>query len=192
MEKPYRLEIVRSRRKTIGIQIAGPGHVRVRAPLHCSEREIARVLTEKEHWIETHLEKAARREEAIRQQPRLSREELNRLADAALAVLPLRVSELARQMGVRYHRITIRNQRTRWGSCSAKGNLNFNVMLMLCPQAVVDYVIVHELCHLKEMNHSPRFWAEVEKVLPRYREPRAWLKANGSTILARMPMGPED
>ena len=85
-------------------------------------------------------------------------------------------------MGVKYGRITVRRQKTRWGSCSSKGNLNFNCLLMLCPDFVVDYVVVHELCHLKQMNHSERFWAEVERVLPQYKEARKWLKENGNII----------
>ena len=82
--------------------------------------------------------------------------------------------------------ITIRNQKTRWGSCSSKGNLNFNCLLMLTPPEVIDYVVVHELCHRKEMNHSGAFWAEVEKVLPDYKEQVKWLKENGGQIIGRM------
>ncbi len=90
-------------------------------------------------------------------------------------------------MGVSYGRITIRSQRTRWGSCSSKGNLNFNCLLLLCPEAVQDYVVVHELCHRKELNHSPKFWAEVERICPDYKTHRKWLKENGSSLIGRLP-----
>ena len=89
-------------------------------------------------------------------------------------------------MGVDYGRITIRAQHTRWGSCSAQGNLNFNCLLMLTPDDVKAYVVVHELCHRKEMNHSARFWAEVERVLPGYRESRRWLRENGGALICRL------
>ena len=89
-------------------------------------------------------------------------------------------------VGVTVGRVTIRNQKTRWGSCSTKGNLNFNCLLMLCPEEVRDYVVVHELCHRKELNHSARFWAEVEKILPDYCIKRKWLKEHGIEIIGRM------
>ena len=85
-----------------------------------------------------------------------------------------------------YGRITIRNQRSRWGSCSSQGNLNFNCLLMLSPPEVIDYVVAHELCHRKEMNHSPKFWAEVERVMPDYKQRQKWLKDNGTAIMTRI------
>ena len=100
--------------------------------------------------------------------------------------IPKRVEYFAPKIGVRYGRITIRNQKSRWGSCSSKGNLNFNCLLMLTPPEIIDYVVVHELCHRKEMNHSFQFWALVEKVLPDYRERRKWLDENGGVIIGRM------
>lgn len=101
-------------------------------------------------------------------------------------IQPMTEHDYAKQIGVTYGRITIRNQKTRWGSCSSKGNLNFNCLLMLTPPEVIDYVVVHELCHRKEMNHSGAFWAEVEKVLPDYKEQVKWLKENGAQIIGRM------
>ena len=89
-------------------------------------------------------------------------------------------------VGVTYGRITIRNQRSRWGSCSGKGNLNFNCLLMLTPSHVIDYVVVHELCHRLEMNHSPAFLAQVERVLPDYRKSREWLKEHEKELIGRL------
>ena len=82
---------------------------------------------------------------------------------------------------------TLLFSRTGWGSCSGKGNLNFNCLLMLAPPAVQDYVVVHELCHRKEMNHSPAFWAEVAGVLPDYASHRRWLRENGNGLIAALP-----
>ena len=180
------VRIIRSRRKTAGIQISSPDEIIFRAPLHMPEREISRLLEEKRGWIEKHLGLAALREAEGRAQPRLTEEEIRCLADAAKAAIPIRVRLTAAEIGVRYGRITIRTQRTRWGSCSSAGNLNFNCLLMLCPDDVIDYVVVHELCHRREMNHSPRFWALVASVLPDYRTPRKWLKDHGPAILARI------
>ncbi len=101
----------------------------------------------------------------------------------AKAVIPQRVQYYAPIVGVDYGRITIRCQRTRWGSCSSKGNLNFNCLLMLMPEKVIDSVVVHELCHRKHMNHSAQFYAEVERVFPEYKKCRAWLKEHGGKII---------
>ena len=180
------IRIMRSRRKTMGIQISSPDEVIVRAPLHMPDREIRRLLEEQRGWIESHLEKAARQAEENKAQPALTAQEIQTLVNAAMAAIPLRVRYFADQIGVRYKRITIRNQRTRWGSCSTKGNLNFNCLLMLCPKEIIDYVVVHELCHRKEMNHSARFCDLVASVLPDYKASRKWLKEHGPGILSRM------
>ena len=116
----------------------------------------------------------------------LTMKDIRKLADQASVVIPKRVEYFAEKIPVTYGRITIRNQKTRWGSCSSKGNLNFNCLLMLAPPEVLDYVVVHELCHRKEMNHSERFWREVENILPDYRERKKWLKENGGRLIARM------
>lgn len=176
------IEIIRSGRKSIELRICPDGHIRVRAPFVMTDAEITDFLKKKSKWIEKHQQK---REQEMPVQ-RLSARDIRDLADQAAEIIPEKVRFYAERIGVNYGRITIRNQKTRWGSCSGKGNLNFNCLLMLVPEEVQDYVVIHELCHRREMNHSPRFWAEVEKIMPDYREQRAWLKENGEEIIRRM------
>ena len=107
---------------------------------------------------------------------KFTEQEIAELKKQAKKYIPGRVDYYAAQMHVSYGRIAIRCQKTRWGSCSQKGNLNFNCLLMKLPPEIIDYVVVHELCHRLQMNHSPKFWAEVEKVLPDYKKYRKWLK----------------
>jgi predicted metal-dependent hydrolase len=97
----------------------------------------------------------------------------------ARALYTRRVDELAQQHGFTVRALRLSSARTRWGSCGAQGSLNLNWRLIMAPPAVIDYVILHELAHLKEKNHSPRFWALVEKLAPDYKTQRRWLKTNG-------------
>lgn len=170
----------------MSLEITPKGEVLVRAPNRLPEREIQRFVTEKADWISKHLENVRKNLVKAEPQPLLTMEEVRKLADEALEVIPQRVAYFAPMVGVTVGRITIRNQKTKWGSCSSKGNLNFNCLLMLAPREVLDYVVVHELCHRLEMNHSPRFWAEVERVLPDYRASKQWLKEHGGSLMARM------
>ena len=179
-EKYMDYTLIRSSRKTISIQLLPGGELVVRAPNQMPKRDIERFLEEKREWIEGHLRKLPQ------VLPKLTEEELGELARHAKEVLPEITAHFAPLLGVDYGRITIRAQRTRWGSCSAQGNLNFNCLLMLTPDNVMEYVVVHELCHRKEMNHSARFWAEVERVIPSYRESRRWLKENGGGLIGRL------
>lgn len=180
------IEVRRSNRKTISIEVTKEVKVLVRAPYRMPLSEIQRFVNEKSDWIEKHVQKMLEKQQEVLEVERLTTEQIRALAKQALKVIPERAAYYAEIIGVSYGRITIRNQKTRWGSCSGKGNLNFNCLLMLTPPEVQDYVVVHELCHRKEMNHSKRFWNEVEKVLPDYRERRKWLKENGGRIIGRM------
>ena len=172
--------ILRSRRKTLALELTPRGELLVRAPLRLPKRDIQRFIESKKDWIDAHLAK-------LPHVTPLTPEEHHALIRAAKVDFPQRVSCFAEKMGITYGRITIRSQRTRWGSCSAKGNLNFNCLLMLCPEDVRDYVVIHELCHRKELNHSARFWAEVERILPDYKIRQKWLKDNGSSLIGRLP-----
>ena len=175
---PYTL--IRSDRKSIGIQITADGVV-VRAPKRLSAAEIERFVQSKRSWIEGHLSKIPA------PQPKFTQEEIEALAQKALTVIPDRVRHFAPIVGVSYGRITIRSQRSRWGSCSGKGNLNFNCLLMLAPEAVADYVIIHELCHLVQHNHSKAFWDLVAQTMPDYAAYRQWLKTHGKSLIGRLP-----
>lgn len=179
------ITILRSNRKTISLEITRAGEVLVRAPKHMSDKQIQEIVRAKENWIQKHLQKREAEESSCEAEETITKEEQNKLVKLAGEIIPTKVAYYARIIGVTYGRITIRCQKTRWGSCSSKGNLNFNYLLMLAPPEVLDYVVVHELCHRLEMNHSARFWAQVEKVLPDYRKPRKWLKDHGTRLMLR-------
>lgn len=180
------IELIRSRRKTISIQVASPERVIVRAPNRVAKKDIEEVLEKNSAWIDKHIAKAIEHEKQKASIRTLSELELRELADRAADVFKNKVEHYAPIVGVTYGRVTVRNQKTRWGSCSSKGNLNFNVALMRAPIEVLDYVVVHELCHRIHLNHSKEFWKEVERVLPDYREHEKWLKDNGKCLIAEV------
>jgi len=183
MDQTISYRVLRSNRKTAAIVITGEGEVLVRCPKRMPTREIQRFVEEKASWILSHLSK-------IQDRPRLpffSESELLELSDRAKRIIPGKVAKFASSMDISYGRITIRKQKSRWGSCSDAGNLNFNCLLMLCPEEVLDYVIIHELCHRKEMNHSPAFWQLVSQFDPEYLLHRRRLKEEGATLIARLP-----
>ncbi len=166
-------EIVRSSRKTVAIQITGEGCLLIRIPRRTSPETAMRFVYEHREWILTHYTKVIERQ---KNRKIYNADEIRIFTEKLRPVLRHRVDLYASHMGVSYGRITIRNQKTRWGSCSMAGNLNFNWRLALLPIELMDYVIVHELAHRIEMNHSPKFWAEVEKILPDWKKRRARLK----------------
>ena len=178
-------ELIRSRRRTLAVEIKPDGSVVVRTPQRLPQREIDRFLAQKSDWIRIHRAKVLRRKAAQEINPvsPLTDAQLSGLKKRAKIAFRERVGYYAPLVGVSYGQITIRSQKTRWGSCSSKGNLNFNCLLLLAPPEVLDYVVVHELCHRKEMNHSPRFWAEVARVMPDYKVRRKWLKDNGNGLM---------
>lgn len=180
-------EIISSSRKTLGLEVTSEGMIRIRAPYGVSEDVILRFLESKSAWIQKSLAKVRARQEKLKEEEaqygKLTEAELKVLKMQAEEVFPARAAFYAGKMGISYGRITIRRQKTRWGSCSQSGNLNFNCLLMLAPPGVVDYVVVHELCHRIEMNHSPRFWKLVGKVYPDYDRWKRWLKENGGRLM---------
>ena len=176
-------KLIRSKRKSIAIQVKN-GELIVRAPMKTPLSRIEEFIAKNTAWIEKHMNDTE--DEDLMP---ITPEEIRGLADKALQYIPERVKYYASVMGVTYGRITIRNQRSKWGSCSSKGNLNFNCLLMLTPPEVIDSTIVHELCHLREMNHSRRFYDLVLRYYPDYYKWNKWLKENGNTLIRRMELG---
>ncbi len=182
MTIPY--EIIRSRRKSYGISVAPGGKVTVRMPFRGSERFAVSMVEEKRDWIAKNYLKmqAVSPKPSQKEKTPYERRLEAPYRQAAKEYIPKRVAYYAGLLGVDYNTITIRDQKTRWGSCSSKGNLSFSWRLILAPPKVLDYVVVHELCHRREMNHSPRFWALVESIIPDYKTHRKWLKENGEKL----------
>ncbi|MCR5012316.1 MAG: M48 family metallopeptidase [Lachnospiraceae bacterium] len=179
----YRL--IRSRRRTVSVEVTSDG-ITVRAPLKMPVAEIDKFVIDHKDWIRKKTALIEAKQKDRQPVEHLTRADIDKLADEAMRVIPERVAYYAPIVGVTYGRITIRNQVSRWGSCSAKGNLNFNCLLMLMPPEVLDSVVVHELCHRKEMNHSKRFYAEVLRVYPDYHKWHKWLEDHGDEIMRRM------
>ncbi|MBQ7492624.1 MAG: M48 family metallopeptidase [Clostridia bacterium] len=170
---PFAWELVRSRRKTLCIEITRDARVLVRAPLRQSEGSILRFLRERQDWVLTHLR---RRQAALAARPEPTAEEEAALRARAKAELPPLAARWAGKMGVSYTGISITGARTRFGSCSPKNRLCFSFRLMRYPQKAVEYVVVHELAHILVKNHSPAFYAQVERFLPDWRERQALLR----------------
>lgn len=179
----FEYRIVRSSRRTLSL-IVRPHQVTVRAPYAESEENIVRFVEEHAGWVVRKLEEAGAREEAARQFPVLSQAGLRKLHAKAVSYIPQRVAFFAPVVGVTYGKITFRIYKSRWGSCKADGSLSFNTLLMLAPPDVIDSVVVHELCHRKVMDHSPRFYREVLRVCPDYDRKHRWLRDNRDRIMA--------
>ncbi len=180
------LKVIKSKRKTVSLQLT-PSEIIMRVPGGMSQRQVREFALRKSAWIEKHQRLISAQQEKLRELPGLTPDELRVLSEKARRIIPEKVSHYAKIIGVSYGKISIRSQRTRWGSCSAKGDLSFNCLLMLAPDEVVDSVVVHELCHRKHMDHSKSFYDEVERAFPEYKRCRGWLKENGALLLGRLP-----
>ena len=178
-------KIIRSNRKTLGLEVNAQGLI-VRVPMKATDDEINLFILGHKRWIEKQLNKIEEHKKKSDSVESLSADEIRVLADQAMKIIPERVRYYAPKIGVTYDRIAIRNQRSKWGSCSSNGNLSFNCLLMLTPPEVLDSVVVHELCHRKVMNHSDLFYAEVLRVFPDYWKWHKWLKENGNILMMRM------
>lgn len=174
------VEFVRSKRKTLSISVTKDMRLFVKAPLRMSEREIDRFIKQKTFWI---YKQAKRMLELQKNHVEYSTGEEKRLRERAREELTKRTDIYKKILNVEYTKIRIGDQSTRWGSCSSKGTISYNWRLVLMPEEVQNYVVVHELCHLHEMNHSKRFWELVKGVIPDYEKRRKWLKEHGGEYM---------
>lgn len=165
--------IIHSKRKTMALQITRDGQVVVRCPMRMPDSKAREFAESHRAWIESNYKKV---QERISSKPVFTEQEVKAYREQARKILTEKTSRWAEKMGVDYGRIAIRQQATRWGSCSVKGNLNYNWKLVLLPEELQDYVVVHELAHRREMNHSPRFWSIVEREIPDYLSRRRQLR----------------
>lgn len=178
--------VIRSARRTTAVQVKADGSVIVRAPLRAEDAQIEAFMRQQEPWIERARQRLAEQQAARLAVAPFTKAEIEAMCRDAKAIVPARASAWAQRMGVSFGRVTIRCQRSKWGSCNAKGDLSINCLLMRAPEEVLDYILVHELCHRKQMNHSAAFWAEVAKVLPDYRQRERWLKEHGRELIDRI------
>ena len=217
-------KIIRSKRKTIALQINENAELIVRAPYHASQRLIGKFIDEKQEWILNAQNKAASKLEEINQNRefkdgkrvmylgleyeirlngRINNIELDgkfmefpfkklECADSYLEgwykkrakeIIAPQTEKHAKAHDLTFAKIGITSAKRRWGSCNNKGSINFSYRLVMTPPEVIDYVIVHELMHLKEMNHSAKFWAHVEQIIPEYKKHRKWLRDNQHRFL---------
>ena len=182
------VRVERQIRKTYRIDALEDGTLSVRAPRAASESDVRTLLEKNWPGIEKMRLKKAEVLDKARVEP-ITPEEVSALADEALRVLPEKVRFYAAKANVTFGRITVRNQVSKWRRCSSHGNLSFNCIVMLTPEYVQDYLVAHEVCHRKHMDHSAAFWRDVERICPDWRRGRDYLKKNGNSLIERMKAG---
>lgn len=175
------IPIIRERRRTYGLKITNDGQVVIKAPLKIAERILREFAAKHTDWIEKQL---AAREKFVTN--KFTAGEIENLFRQSAADIPQRVAIWAEKLAVTYSKIAIRNMVHNYGSCTTKGKLTFNCLLMLCPSEVIDCIVVHELCHRLQMNHSKKFYREILRVMPDYYSRRDWLRKHGDYYLHKL------
>ena len=185
-ELKMNLHIIKENRRSLTLRVLSDGTLEVKAPRRMNRAEILSFVESKNSWIRKKLAMVQRQQVELSENPPLSDAEIRQLQKKARQIFKERADHYAPIVGTEYGKITVRRQQSRFGSCSAKGNLNFNLALMLAPMEILDYVVVHELCHRLEMNHSERFWNHVARVCPYYKAAKKWLKEHGTVLISRV------
>ncbi|MFA4844744.1 MAG: M48 family metallopeptidase [Candidatus Margulisiibacteriota bacterium] len=170
-------QIIRSRRRSIALEITPQATLVVRAPHRAPHAMIAEMIARHKGWIERQIERVTRYSLRVTHVPLTPAER-----ESFLHIVRERVELFSARGGYRPQRVRLSRAAKRWGSCSRQGSLNFSDRLARAPLSVLDYVVAHELAHLVQPNHSRRFWAEVERLLPGYNTERVWLKERGRSL----------
>ncbi len=164
--------VKRSGRKNISIGVNLEGECEIRVPIRCQEETVRHYVRLNKNWIENAI-----KEKKTKPNYNVSEERQRELRERGKKIVPPKIEYYCKRMGIEPpDKITITSAKTSWGSCSSKRHINISLYLMLYPEEAIDYVIVHEIAHLKELNHSEKFWRIVEKEMPDFRERRAMLR----------------
>lgn len=167
-------KIIRSKRKTLALEISSDASLIIRAPKLLPLPFIKKFVKQKQNWITQKQKLIRSRNKKLQNiKPRIITNQ------QALDKITPRVKHYSSISGFKYNKIKITSAQKRWGSCSIHNNLNFPKKLALAPDKIIDYVVIHELCHIKEKNHSFKFWNEVRKIMPNYKIHKKWLRENG-------------
>ena len=172
---PMHYTLKRVQSKAIRIRVHADGRVVVTAPRRVSERAIEKFVDEKRVWIIDAQKKIAAKPKRLLQS--VTPADYKKHKAAAMTLAAKRLAHFNAHYKLTYRRLTIRNSKTRWGSCSRTGSVSFSFAIALLPSVLADYIVVHELCHIKEFNHSPRFWKLVSETIPDYKECKRLLKS---------------
>lgn len=178
--------IKKSHRRSMSLHVDSDGKVIVKAPVGTPTYVAEEFIRERRDWIVNQLTKIENQTRLAEQLGYLSAQDIKNLKKRAKVLIPERVEYYANLSGITYNKIFIRLQKSRWGSCSADGNLNFNCLLALMPLEILDSVVVHELCHRRHMDHSKAFYTEVLTIYPEYKRCNKWLKENGPAYFRRI------
>lgn len=181
--KQQEYKLIRSRRKTLALEIARDGALIIRAPLPASMEYISKFIKQKNAWIAQKQAINRQKWQMAASLGKKSRAEIDQLRSQAEQMIPARAGYFAYLLGLKHGHVRITNAKTRWGACSRNGNLSFSWRLAMAPARVVDYVIIHELIHILEHNHSRRYWAKVRAAYPEYKNCKQWLYDNQHLLL---------
>jgi len=167
--------VKRSKRKSISLEVTSSYSVLVRAPKSMSDYRIRTFIENHEKWVLKRLSEKRKQEDELRRYS-FSKDEIVEYKSVVEKRIIERVGVRSKELVVKYNKVRISNAKKRWGSCSGKRTISINWRLVFAPQKTLDYVVVHELLHLKHMNHSKKYWKAVEKVIPKYKKHKKWLK----------------